>query len=94
MKLLLVASECAPFVKTGGLADVVGALPGALAAKGAEARVLLPLYPALKARAGGARAVLDLGQLHGGPARVLALEDAREGITAFLQKCAPVWKGK
>lgn len=42
MKLLFVASECAPFVKTGGLADVVGALPGALAAHGADVRVLLP----------------------------------------------------
>ncbi len=40
-----VASECAPLVKTGGLADVVGALPGALAAQGCEMRVLLPGYP-------------------------------------------------
>ena len=31
MKVLSVASECVPFVKTGGLADVAGALPGALA---------------------------------------------------------------
>lgn len=35
-----------------------------------------------------------LRYLEGELARVLALEDAREGITAFLQKCAPVWKGK
>ncbi|MDR3206890.1 MAG: glycogen synthase GlgA [Oscillospiraceae bacterium] len=44
MKVLFVASECAPFVKTGGLADVMGSLPGALAAKRVSARVILPLY--------------------------------------------------
>ncbi len=48
MKVLFVASECVPFVKTGGLADVVGALPGALAAEGIEARILLPAYPGVK----------------------------------------------
>ncbi|MEO1732650.1 MAG: glycogen synthase GlgA [Pseudomonadota bacterium] len=47
MKVLMVASECAPFVKTGGLADVVGALPSALASLGIEATVMLPAYPAL-----------------------------------------------
>ena len=49
MKVLSVASECTPFVKTGGLADVVGALPGALAPLGVEMRVLIPGYPAVKA---------------------------------------------
>lgn len=47
MKALFVAAECAPFVKTGGLADVVSALPKALAGEGVEVRVLLPAYPAL-----------------------------------------------
>jgi starch synthase len=44
MKILMVASEAAPFAKTGGLADVVGALPAALKALGHEVAVLLPRY--------------------------------------------------
>ena len=44
MKVLYVSSECAPFIKTGGLGDVAGSLPKALAAKGAEVAVVCPLY--------------------------------------------------
>ena len=44
MKIAVVASECVPFSKTGGLADVVGALPAALASLGHEVSVFLPKY--------------------------------------------------
>ncbi len=48
-RVLSVASEAYPLIKTGGLADVVGALPAALAAEGVQMRTLLPGYPAVMA---------------------------------------------
>ena len=52
MKILYVASEAVPFCKTGGLADVAGSLPAALASQGAEVAVVLPLYQKVKERFG------------------------------------------
>jgi starch synthase len=73
-RVLSVASECVPLVKTGGLADVVGALPGALAATGWEMRVLLPAYRALRVQAAGWPVVWEEADLWGGPGRVLSGE--------------------
>lgn len=44
LKILIVSAEVAPFAKTGGLADVAGSLPQALAAKGHDVRVAMPRY--------------------------------------------------
>ena len=52
MKILYAASEAVPFCKTGGLADVAGSLPPALAAEGVETAVILPLYESVKQRYG------------------------------------------
>ena len=48
MKLFFAASEVAPFIKTGGLADVAGSLPPALARGGMETAVILPLYDKIR----------------------------------------------
>jgi len=48
MKVLLCASEGTPYIKTGGLADVIGALPKALKANGLDVRVFLPYYKKIK----------------------------------------------
>ncbi|MDJ0640157.1 MAG: glycogen/starch synthase, partial [Paracoccaceae bacterium] len=82
LKQLSVASECAPFIKTGGLADVVGALGPALAEHGVECRVLLPLYRQIAHLASDAREVLDAGTKFGGPVRVLATE--AKGVDLLL----------
>lgn len=67
-KILFVVSECAPLIKTGGLADVAGALPAALAAYGDEVRVMLPGYPAVLRQIPKAKDVAKIADLFGGPA--------------------------
>ncbi len=48
LKILFVTSELSPLARTGGLGDVVGALPGALRGSGADVRVIMPLYKSIK----------------------------------------------
>jgi len=84
MNVLFVASECAPFIKTGGLADVIGAVPKALAAEGVGVRVLIPAYPALTGL--GGTEVLTFDDLFGGPARVLAVR--AEGLDMLVLEAA------
>jgi len=48
LKILFVSPEVAPFAKTGGLADVAGSLPKALAARGHEVRIAMPCYARIK----------------------------------------------
>jgi starch synthase len=67
MKILMVASEAAPFAKTGGLADVVGSLPAALKSLGHEVAVLLPRYRAVDLKS--ARRVYDSLPVWLGPDR-------------------------
>ncbi|MCI0752305.1 glycogen synthase GlgA [Teichococcus vastitatis] len=82
LSVLSVASELYPLIKTGGLADVAGALPGALVPEGITTQSLLPGYPAVLRQLASAEAVLDLGTMFGGPARLLAAEAA--GLSLFV----------
>lgn len=71
VSVLSVASEAVPFVKTGGLADVAGALPAAVAPHGVAMTTFLPGYPAVLKAIGGARAVHRYDDLFGHKARIL-----------------------
>lgn len=75
-RVLSVASECVPLIKTGGLADVVGALPAALAELGWDMRVLLPAYRVLRPKLAAMDEVWFEPALFGGDARVYAGEIA------------------
>jgi starch synthase len=83
MKLLAVASEGFPFIKTGGLADVVGALPAALAPEGIAVTTLLPGYPAVMAALGAVQQVEHLADLFGAPARLVRAQAAGRDILAL-----------
>ena len=80
-EVLSVASEVYPLVKTGGLADVVGALAGALKAEGVRVRTLVPGYPQVLKALRRAQAVHVNDDLFGGPARVL--EGRAGGLDLF-----------
>ena len=82
MKVLFVASECAPFVKTGGLADVVSALPKALKETGASVRVMIPAYPALASLVASGRELLREDDVFLGDLRVTAA--SAEGLELLL----------
>jgi starch synthase len=82
MKVLFVASECAPFVKTGGLADVIGAVPKALEPLGADVKILLPAYPQFSKLVGTGKVMLQIDELFGGPAKLVAVK--AEGLSLLL----------
>lgn len=84
MKVLHAASECVPLAKTGGLADVLGALPGAQAALGVDVRVVVPAYRGAAARLPEARGIGELtvrGQRFG------IIEGRVGGATTWLLDC-------
>jgi starch synthase len=70
--VLSIASEIYPLIKTGGLADVAGALPGALARENVMVRTLTPGYPAILAKLEAGEPVHVYPALFGGPATILA----------------------
>jgi starch synthase len=74
LRVLAVASEIFPLVKTGGLADVAGALPGALTRHSVSVRTLVPGYPPVLQKLEQPEPVHSIPDLFGGEARILACE--------------------
>ncbi|MFO1266172.1 MAG: glycogen synthase GlgA [Rubrivivax sp.] len=85
LRVLHVAAEIFPLVKTGGLADVVAALPPAQARLGADVRVLLPGLPAVMEGVQGAKTVLDIGACFGAMrVRLLLARLPGSGLPAYV----------
>ena len=83
MRVLYASTEIYPALKTGGLADVNGALPCALADAGADVRLLLPAFPAIAQAAGVLRTVISLPSPFGG-ATVRVARGELAGVPAYL----------
>ncbi|WP_431016723.1 glycogen synthase GlgA [Bradyrhizobium pachyrhizi] len=81
IRVLAVASEVYPIVKTGGLADVVGALPAALKQYGVTTRTLVPGYPDVLKALATAETLLHWPEFYGGPIRVLG--GTHDGLDLF-----------
>lgn len=63
MRVCFVTSECVPYAKTGGLADVAGSLPRALSEAGCELKIVMPLYGNIRTLDHGLRLSTDLGTM-------------------------------
>ena len=89
----MVSSEAAPLAKTGGLADVVGALPAALQGLGDRVAAVIPRYGSIDLR--GARRVYDRLPIYVGPTRYdTAIYQAAEEFPLYLVDCPPLFARK
>jgi len=91
VRVLFVTPEIAPWAKTGGLGDVAQSLPRALAAEGAELRLLVPAYPALRAAFPHARQVAEL-PAPGGSLPAARLLEAAGAPPLWLLDCPPLFE--
>jgi starch synthase len=93
MKVLFAASEVFPLVKTGGLADVAGALPAALGHAGVDVRLLMPGYPEAMDKVEGKRPVGSLGDPLGvgEEARLVSARIPGSGVPVWLIDCPALY---
>jgi len=91
MRVLFATSEATPLVKTGGLADVSGALPAALRELGVDARVLLPAYRSVRAALPKARACGVIPPVAGLPAARMLEARTENGVPTYLLDCPPLF---
>jgi starch synthase len=86
----MISSECAPLAKTGGLADVIGALPPALKAAGETVAVVIPRYGSIDLKT--ARRVYDPLPVYLGPTRYdTAIYQAPAEFPLYLVDCPPLY---
>jgi starch synthase len=91
MKILMVASEATPFCKTGGLADVIGALPAALLEKGEQVAVVLPGYRENKYPAPLRGVYPKVSIPLAGDYTVDISETVERGVTFYIVSCPPLF---
>lgn len=88
LKILFATSEIAPWIKTGGLGDVCGALPQALRERGLDVRLLVPYYPALAQAFPAAKRIAELSGLDGQlPSALLRQATTTSGLPLLLLDC-------
>lgn len=91
MRVLFATSEAAPLVKTGGLADVSGALPAALRKLGLDVRLLLPAYRTMHPALSEARVCGEIPSVAGLPAARLLEMRPKLGVPTYLLDCPPLY---
>jgi starch synthase len=77
MNIAIAASECAPFAKTGGLADVIGALPKYLAASGVDVKIFIPKFDSIDDRLFGLQRCSDMKEF------TVRIDDIDRIVTVF-----------
>ena len=91
MKILFATSECAPYVKTGGLGDVSAALPAMLAQLGHDVHLLMPAYRGMKV-SGEIGDGVDLPAYSHWPAAQLVPVKLASGVTLLLLACPALYQ--
>ncbi len=91
MRILFVTTEAYPLIKTGGLADVAGALTAALTEAGEDVRLLLPAYGQAMERLAHKRLVADLGEVLRWRVRLIEGRMPDSGVTVLLADCPPLF---
>ncbi|MDO8207829.1 MAG: glycogen synthase GlgA [Gallionella sp.] len=92
IKVLFVTSEIAPLIKTGGLADVSGALPAALRNLNIDVRVLVPGYPQVMKQMGPSEVVATFSDLPGFPASRLIFSIMKSGVPLLVLDCPDLYQ--
>ena len=92
IKVLFVTSEITPLIKTGGLADVSGALPVALRAIGVDVRVLVPGYPQMMAKMESAEVLATFSDMPGFPSSRLLFSIMKSGVPLMVLDCPVLYQ--